>query len=391
MIPSFFANLSDLSFLSRFVMVSIVSGFIPLTAISFFWFMRKKKQQDFEKNMREMGITSSRRVQDTYSFANYFLPVMFAFTICLLASSFFIYTEFFVKNLKDSLLLTGGAYGNEDNTAIINQSLVVLGFAFFGAFIWSAQNIIRRLVAYDLSPSVYYSAGIRIILSCLVALVFSFLLGEGSYFQLDTSIAVIAFLAGMFPQRILNSMINFYKDWLNPDRMNTEDLSLYKIEGMSMAHKERLEEIGIDNAQNLATASLTKLLIETPYEARQILDWIGQAKLLCYAKKDMDKLRSVGIRSIFDLKKGNKSQQALREISDSVGITTPLLEVIAEQIDQDKGIDSLYKFHVNVDDPNKDISFEELNDATTNNSPTENVPMENVPMENIPMEDRSVG
>ena len=386
MIPSFFANFSDLTFLTRFAMLIIVSGFIPMTAISFFFFKRKKKQLDFEKNMQEMGITSSRRVQDTYSFGNYFLPVMFAFSIYLIAGSFLLYTDFFAANLQDSLLLAGSDYGGEDNVGIINQSLVVLGWAFVGAFLWSGQNIIRRLIAYDLSPSVYYSAGMRILLSCLVALAFSFLLGEGSYFQLDSSIAVIAFLTGMFPQRVLNSMINFYKDWLNPDRMNTEDLSLYKIEGMSMAHKERLEEIGIDNAQNLATASLTKLLIETPYEARQILDWIGQAKLLCYAKKDIDKLRSVGIRSIFDLKKGNKSQQALREISDSVGITTPLLEVIAEQIDQDKGIDSLYKFHVNVDDPNKDISFEELNDATTNNSP-----VENIPMENIPEEDRSVG
>ena len=360
MILNILYSFTELSFLGRFLIVGIVSGFMPLTALSFFWFMRQKKQQDFEKNLREMGISSSRRVQDTYSFSSYFLPVSFAFLICLLASAFFVFTDDFAANLKDSLLLTGNDYGSGDNTAIINQSLVVLGFAFFGSFIWSAQQIIRRLIGYDLSPSVYYSAGVRIILACLVALVFSFLLGKTSTFQLDTSIAVIAFLTGMFPQRILSSMINFYKDWLNPDQLNTDTLSLYKIEGMSLGHKERLEEVGIDNAQNLATASLTKLLIETPYEARQILDWIGQAKLVCYAKNDIEKLRSVGIRSIFDFKKGNKSIVALREISDLIGITSPLLEVIAEQVEADKGIDNLYKFHVNVDDPNQDILSENL-------------------------------
>lgn len=323
--------------------------------------MRQKKQLDFEKSMREMGITSSRRVKDTYSIGNYFFPVLFAFVICLLASFFIFFTEDFAAYINDSLLLAGDSYGDEDNKAIINQSMVVVGFSFFGSFIWSAQTIIRRLISYDLSPSVYYTAGVRIMLACVVAITFSFLLGEGSYFELETSIAVIAFLTGMFPQRILSAMINFYKEWLNPDKLNTEDLSLYKIEGMSMAHKERLQEIGIDNAQNLATASLTKLLIETPYGARQILDWIGQAKLVCYAKSDIDKLRSVGIRSIFDLKKGNKSRVALREISDAIGIQTPLLEIIAEQIESDKGIDSLYKFHTNVDDPNKDIAFGELN------------------------------
>ncbi len=360
MILNILTNLSDLSILSRGTIIGIVAGFMPLTAMSFFWFMRQKKQLDFEKSLKEMGISSSRRVKDTYSFGNYFLPVLFSFIICLLASGFFVFTEAFRDQIKDSLLLSGAAYGGGDNDAVINQSLVVLAFSFFGSFIWSAQNIIRRLIAYDLSPSVYYSAGVRIILACLVALVFSFLLGKNSYFQLDTSIAVIAFLTGMFPQRILSSMINFYKDWLNPDRLNTDDLSLYKIEGMSLSHKERLEEVGIDNAQNLATASLTKLLIETPYGSRQILDWIGQAKLLCYAKQDIDKLRSVGIRSIYDLKKGNKSRVALREISDAVGITTPLLEVITEQIENDKGINSLYRFHVNVDDPNKDVTFEDL-------------------------------
>jgi len=360
MILNILSELSNFSIISRATIIGIVAGFMPLTAMSFFWFMRQKKQLDFEKSLKEMGISSSRRVQDTYSFGNYFLPVLFAFVICILASSAFVFTDTFAGEIKDSLLLAGGAFGKGDNRIIINQSLVVVGFAFFGAFIWSAQNIIRRLIAYDLSPSVYYSAGVRIILACLVALVFSFFIGEGSFFQLDTSIAVIAFLTGMFPQRILNSMVNFYKDWLNPDRLNTDVLSLYKIEGMSLSHKERLQEVGIDNAQNLATASLTKLLIETPYGSRQILDWIGQAKLLCYAKQDIDKLRSVGIRSIYDLKKGNKSRVALREISDAVGITTPLLEVIAEQIENDKGINSLYKFHNNVDDPAKDVTFEEL-------------------------------
>ena len=82
--------------------------------------------------------------------------------------------------------------------------------------------------------------------------------------------------------------------------------------------------------------------METPYEARQLVDWIGQAKLVCYAKKDIDKLRSVGIRSIFDFKKGNKSRVALREISDSIGITSPLLEVIAEQIYDVLGSEPIY-------------------------------------------------
>ena len=118
-----------------------------------------------------------------------------------------------------------------------------------------------------------------------------------------------------------------------------------------MQHKERLMEIGIDNAQNLATASLTDLLIETPFGARMILDWIGQAKLLCYAKENMPLLRQAGIRTVFDLFKGNKSPEALREISEAVGLNTPLLQVIYGQILDDIGIKTLYRFQHGVNIP----------------------------------------
>ena len=355
------SHFNDLSSISRLAVVLIVSGFMPLTAMSFFWFMRSKKQKDFDKSMKEMGISSSRRVKDTYSFSNYFLPVSFSFVICLLASAYFLFADIFSKDLSDSLLLTGALYGGgEENAPIVKQSLAVLAFAFFGSFIWSAQNIIRRLIAYDLSPSVYYSAGVRIMLASLVALVLSFLIGKETNFQLDSSLAVIAFLTGMFPQRVLSYLVNWYKDIISPDKLNNEDLSLYKIEGMSVSHKERMEEIGIDNAQNLATASLTKMLIETPYGSRQLLDWIGQAKLICYAKGDIDALRSVGIRTVYDMKSGNKSREALREISDAIGLTTPLLEVVREQIDADKGIEALYNFHHNVNDPKRDVAYEDL-------------------------------
>ena len=37
-----------------------------------------------------------------------------------------------------------------------------------------------------------------------------------------------------------------------------------------------------------------------------------------------------------------------------------MLEVVREQIDADKGIEALYNFHHNVNDPKRDVAFEEL-------------------------------
>ena len=348
----FFEGLSSLSIASKSLVVIIVSGFMPLTAMTFFYFMMPNKEREYSKALDEMGIGSSRKVRDVLSPAKYILPVGFAFLICFLAITFFMFASEFTVGLNQSLFLEGASFG-EGGVGLIRKSLSVLSWAFMGSFIWSSQNIIRRLIAYDLSPNVYYSAGIRIILATSVALSFSFFLSRDATasFGLLNTLPVIAFLTGMFPERIMQYLINFYKNFVNPDDLNEKELSLYRIEGMSMQHKERLQEMGIDNAQNLATASLTQLLIETPYGARQLLDWIGQAKLLCYAKNDIDNLRSVGIRTVFDLCKGGKTREALREISDSVGINTPLLQVVFNQIMDDEGIRSLHRFQHRLNSP----------------------------------------
>ncbi len=349
-------ELLEFSNIGKLIIILIIGGFMPITAISFLTFMVRKKKKEYAKALNEMKINSSRRVEDTYSVGKFFLPVVFATLICGLAISYFVYTDAFTKDMKDSLLLTGAFYGKE-NQNLIYQSLSVISMAFLGGFLWSAQNIIRRMVAYDLSPSVYYTAGIRIILASVIALVLSFVIGADSstnFISFQSSLGAISFLTGMFPERVLNYIINLYKRFVSPDELNENILSLYKIEGISLAHRERLAEIGIDNAQNLATTSLTKLLIETPYGARQVLDWIGQAKLLCYAKENIEPLRQVGIRSVFDLMKVRQSREGIREISDAVGINSPLLQVIHDQVVNDKGIQSLYRFQFGVNSPEND-------------------------------------
>lgn len=360
MITLSFLPLIALSEVGKIVIVIIIGSFMPLAVMTYFKVFLKRKEKEYNKTLVELGINSSKRVEDFYTPSKYILPVAFVSVICLLAITAFTFANDYAGEIKDSLLLTGTFYGREGNEDLIYQSLAVLMMAFLGGFLWSAQNIIRRLIARDLSPSVFYSAGIRIILASVIALVLSFLIGEQSstnFINFRSSLSAIAFLTGMFPERILSYLVNLYQQYFSPDKLNEDTLSLYNIEGISLQHKERLEEIGIDNAQNLATASLTGLLIETPFGARMLLDWIGQAKLLCYAKENMPFLRQAGIRTVFDLFKGNKSPEALREISEAVGINTPLLQVIHNQIVEDVGIKTLYRFQHGVNIPEKEENY----------------------------------
>jgi len=344
------------------ILVVVISGFIPFTAMSFFMVVIPQKEKEFTKSIKEMGISTSRTVRDSYSISRYIFPVLFAFLIFFGFIAAFAFTGSSIS-FNDNVFLSGPFYGTK-NTAVINQSFSVLAWAFAGGFLYSAYNIIRRLRALDLSPGVYYSSGIRILLASAVALVLSFLVGEesaanpesatGQLFTLKSSLAAVSFLAGIFPQRILNYLIRRYQAFVASESVTEQSLNLYNIEGISIYHKERLEEIGIDNAQNLATSSLTQLIAETPYDARQLLDWIGQAKLVCYVKNDIHRLRAIGIRSVFDLLKGNKTKAALREIADAVGLDTPILEVVHNQVKDDQGIRALYNFQGNKNSPTRD-------------------------------------
>ena len=63
----------------------------------------------------------------------------------------------------------------------------------------------------------------------------------------------------------------------------------------------RLEEIGIDTCYDLATADFVPLLLKTPYSARQLIDWILQAKLCVFFGEGVKDLRRFGIRTLADL------------------------------------------------------------------------------------------
>jgi hypothetical protein len=351
------------SVFSKILIIIIIGGFMPLTALTFLKVMVDNKKVEYQKALDDMNIHSSRKVEDSYSASKFFLPVLFSTTICLLAISYFTFAEQFASGINDNLLLTGAFFG-EGNKQLIYQSISVLAMAFLGGFLWSAQNIIRRLIAYDLSPNVYYSAGIRIILASVVALVLSFVIGAESstnVLSFKSSLGAISFLTGMFPERVLSYLINLYKHLVSPDKLNDEALSLYKIEGMSMQHKERLNEMGIDNVQNLSECSLTKLLIETPFGARLLLDWIGQAKLLCYVKENITELRNVGIRSIFDLIKVKKSAAQIQEIAEAAGIKSPLLQNVYEQVANDTDIQALYNFRFEKSPAGNEKDMKEIN------------------------------
>lgn len=156
------------------------------------------------------------------------------------------------------------------------------------------------------------------------------------------SLPVVAFLTGMFPERGIHYLKERVKIFSDKGILKAENLPLDMIEGINIFHKVRLEEVGIDNAQNLAKANLVELLVRTPFKPKEIIDWIGQARLYLYFKSEVKKLREVGIRTIFDFKIIGSTEGQLSEVAQSIKISELRLNSVYQIIKDDPGVDRLF-------------------------------------------------
>ena len=341
---------------SKSVLVLVLSSFMIATAVSFLRVRLEKKEAQFKNIIRVLGIPEDEArlitpaVRDEYSARDYLLPVGFATLVCLSGFIAYIFGADLVSihPSKPDLVLSGAAVRDDavpDGTLyyLRMRSMLVISLAFIGAFIWAARDIVRRLIAGDLTPSAYYSAGLRMVYAALLSLMLSFLLKVLPFPHSGDLLPVVAFLAGMLPDQALVYLREKIPIFSRSAKASDE-LPLEMIEGMNGFHAVRLGEVGIDNAQNLAEANILELLLKTPFNAAQLIDWIAQAKLYTYVKADIEKLRRVGIRTVFDLKGACGVREQLLRIAAEVGASELALSLVYAQIKDDRGIERLFEF-----------------------------------------------
>jgi len=339
----------------KIALILLLSASMIVTAVSFLRFRIKKKQAEYEKLIGVLGISndeaefSTRAIGEEYASGDYVLPVTFATIVCLFGFSSLLFGADMVSlnPSKSNMVLTGMLTKSSAELQQLRwQSQLVLSMAFLGAFIWSMQNIIRRLITGDLSPSTYYSTGLRMIFASLLSLILSFFLEVFPTANYTREIMpVIAFLTGMLPDNVLVYLRERISIFSNHNNERCHDLPLQMIEGINIFHKVRLGEVGIDNAQNLAEANVIELLLKTPFNPNQLIDWIAQARLYIYFKENIEELRKIGIRTIFDLRTLCDNKDQLNRLTEKVDIPEWSLEIICRRLRADKGVVRLYQFH----------------------------------------------
>jgi hypothetical protein len=323
-------KMSPLEFKLRTDLVFVLPAFLPLLAYSFHFFRRQLRVAEMERI--RASLHDEQRFQEFV--ANYHrlhrgMDFVLAVGIAWLVAAaglavLLIGTELGIGSWQ-------GISGPSEPAFPIAGSRMVVGMAFLGGFLWGLGYLIQRLSANDLTPGAYDVGVYRMVFAAAVAFILFNAFGvaavaidviDGSGATDGTNVwPALAFLLGVFPQRGFEWMrdrIPLLSGGRNP---TVRKLDTDMIEGVEMYDKMRLEELGIESCYDLANADLFRLMLTTFYGARQLVDWILQAKLCMHCGDAVKDLRTKGLRWISDLK-----DQDLTALAQGTSATKESLE-----------------------------------------------------------------
>lgn len=335
----------------------VLAGFLPLTALSYCIFRRRQRRREIKRILVKLAVDADYEEQYRHESrgTHFLIAVTFATAVSLLGlMPLLLGAELKVAQQPNLLLggarlltVDGGGAATTDADLIDYQmgALMVFGMAFLGAYFWTLQDIFRRYSLNDLSPGAYFSVSVRMIFACLIATVVYHLAfpltedaaGQGNY---ATGMwPAMAFLIGCFPQRGLQWLQQRIQAFGGTGNPTVRDLPLAMIEGMTVHDELRLSELGIDNCYDLAVADFIPVLLKTPYPARELIDWILQAKLCAYIGTNVLELRQRGIRTIVELERLiDRDDAATQELAAQTHLTALGLRQAAEAVRDDPDI-----------------------------------------------------
>jgi hypothetical protein len=376
----------------RLCLVAVFTMFILLSGFLLPSYLRGLQNEDL-KRIKALGgrvghtiaFNQAESSQLNFRFWEYVTPVAFAAFIVLVFSTISLFgttdivppdyilggaqnlvppTAIQAAGIQPANLEAGVQQAEAVKQAAINflsyekGTMVMIIFAFFGAFIWSVQYILGRIMTRDVAPAEFYRISLNIIFAIVLGVAIRHSIsvlfaenhqGSGSLVaavaeilptktEMEVVLPTVGFLVGMFP--------NFFREWLvtkvrtkwfgqQPDQ--ADPLRLTGIEGLTDFAIFRLNDLEIRTAQSLAFANPVSLYMRTRFGLAEAIDWVSQAQLMVLFKFDkVEILRKHQIRTIVDLAarvtlEGGASV-VLSKIAEELGTTLDDLRVLVECI-----------------------------------------------------------
>ncbi len=346
----------------RLVAMIALVGFLPVSAFTYFSYRLGQRKLEIERILRILNITSTYRkiyVQDIGKM-HFSVAVLFTVSIATIGLAALLLSNELGLADTPSLLLAGTQLSKPDCGAgtdcLVNYqhgAMLAFGLGFLGAYLWGLQGIFQRYSMNDLLPMAYYHFGLRMILASFVALIIYHAVGgfsvdyaksgESSATTLiptaDGVLIATVFFVGMFPQRGIKWLTSKIGLGGSSTHASVKELPLNMIEGITPHDIFRLEELGIDTCFDLSNADFIPLLLKTSYGARELIDWLLQAKLCVRFGDNIEELRTRGIRTIADFE--DLDDNYLESLSKETTLTLSSLQKATMNTSSDQNIDRL--------------------------------------------------
>lgn len=168
---------------------------------------------------------------------------------------------------------------------------------FIGAYLFNLGMIIRRLYVYDLNDNLFWGAINRLLLSVGIGIALDLALKshDGNLHATLIVFFAIPFILNKVLVGVLRAATTHLGTLFNISSVSPSGSGLQQVSGINIWKEYRLEEEGIEEIQNLATADVIELAVKTHYNIRTLIDWVDQAIVICRFGDKTDKMRAAGV------------------------------------------------------------------------------------------------
>ncbi len=270
-------------------------GIFPITYIAYLGFAASAHRQRLEDDFRLLGLAREDEVADTVAtlYQTVYSPGQFVVFVGLV--------------VVISLVVFWGyercADAGTCGPLLGGDTMQLVFFAYLGAYVFSVQELVRRYNTFDLQPQVYSSMAIRMLIAIAIVYVAAPVLKADPGSQGDPVWpAVVAFAIGVFPTQGLHFLSRIAGRILTPEPSQRVPLPLGNLLGIGPWHESRLVQMGIDDAQNLATVDIRRLLLTTQFDTQQIANWIDQAILYVRVGERIQRFRDAQVATYHELR-----------------------------------------------------------------------------------------
>ncbi|MBE2266870.1 MAG: hypothetical protein IAE80_01475 [Anaerolinea sp.] len=300
--PQINAFLNEHRYQLEFLILFVLCSVFVFSFVTYQLFQRQTQIDNLIDDFNLLGISKDQdeieeRYNRSYNITTYILFVIIAvFTTIFGVSLFF--------------------WAPQTSALISADTLQAMRYGFVGAYLFASSLVYRRYRDSDLQPTVYLYCALVLFaglaFNYVVFQMISQIAGAVDVTQITGAsgpsngaeagiLAIVAFALGYFPYLAVRWIQQIPVPILSLTQRRSDALPLSLIDGISDLHEARLRDEGIDNIQNLNSAPLADLLINTRFSAQQVIEWIDQAALYSYLERsEIESFRRSAVRTLSD-------------------------------------------------------------------------------------------